>query len=50
MFSTDSFSASKCEEQWNALKPIQTQLRHKSTEYLRKREHEKHKNNSQEVD
>lgn len=42
LFSTDSFSASKCENQWQALKSVQTQLRHKSTEFLRKQEHEKH--------
>ena len=40
--SNQTFAKSKCELEWNALKSVQSQLRHKSTEYLRKKEHKKH--------
>ena len=40
--SNQSIAKSKCEREWNALKNIQSQLRHKSTEYLRNKEHIKH--------
>jgi hypothetical protein len=40
--SNQIFAKSKCESEWNALKNVQSQLRHKSTEYLRKKEHRKH--------
>ncbi len=33
---------SKCEDEWNALKSIQSQMRQRSTEYLRVEEHKKH--------
>lgn len=39
--STETFAKSKCELEWNALKAVQSQLRHKSTEYLREKEHKK---------
>ena len=37
-----SIAKSKCEKEWNALKSVQSQLRNKSTEYLRDKEHTKH--------
>lgn len=37
-----SNAKSKCEFEWNSLKAVQSQLRHKSTDYLRKKEHKKH--------
>lgn len=37
-----SHAKSKCEFEWKQLKSIQSLLRQKSTEYLRKKEHEKH--------
>lgn len=41
--SNQTFAKSKCEREWNDLKSIQTQMRHRSTEYLRNKEREKHK-------
>lgn len=41
--SNQTFANSKCEREWNDLKSIQTQMRHKSTEYLRNKERDKHK-------
>ena len=40
--STQAYSKSKCEFEWNQYKSIQSLLKQKSTEYLRKIEHEKH--------
>jgi len=40
--SNQSIAKSKCEKEWNALKSVQSQLRNKSTEYLRNKEHTKH--------
>lgn len=40
--SLPSYSASKCQEEWDYLKKVQAQLRYKSTEYWRKKEHEAH--------
>jgi len=40
--SNQVYAKSKCELEWNALKTVQSQLRHKSSEYLRKKEHQKH--------
>ncbi len=42
IMSNQVFAKSKCEQEWKALKSVQSQLRHKSTEYLRKKEHKKH--------
>jgi type II secretory pathway component PulL len=42
ILSNKVYSTSICEREWNALKSIQSQLRHKSNEYLRRMEHEKH--------
>lgn len=41
--SNQTIAKSKCEREWNALKSVQSKLRHKSTEYLRNKEHRKHK-------
>ena len=41
--SQQSIAGSKCQEKWDALKAIQAQLRHKSTEFYRKEEHKRHK-------
>lgn len=40
--SNQAYSKSKCEFEWKQYKSIQSLLRQKSTEYLRKIEHEKH--------
>ena len=40
--SNKSYAKSKCELEWNALKAVQAQLKQKSYEWLRKKEHEKH--------
>lgn len=42
LISTHSEAKSKCEFEWNALKSVQSQLRHQSTEYLRDKERVKH--------
>ena len=42
VISNQSYGKSKCQPEWNALKAVQSQLRNKSTEYLRKKEHKKH--------
>lgn len=39
--STEIYAKSKCELEWDPLKAVQSQLRHKSTEYLRQKEHKK---------
>lgn len=41
--SNQTIAKSKCELEWNALKAVQSQLRQKSTEYLRDKERIKHK-------
>ena len=41
--SNQTFAKSKCEREWNDLKSIQSQMRHRSTEYLRDEERDKHK-------
>lgn len=40
--SNQTFAKSKCEREWNALKSVQAELRHKSSEYLRDKEHRTH--------
>jgi hypothetical protein len=42
LFSNPVFAELKCKKEWDALKNVQTQLRHKSTEWLRDKEHKKH--------
>ena len=42
LFSNQTFAKSKCQYEWNSLKKVQDQLRQKSTERLRKKEHKKH--------
>jgi len=42
LFSNLVFAELKCKTEWDALKDVQTQLRHKSTEWLRDKEHKKH--------
>ncbi|MGK2234544.1 MAG: Ni/Co efflux regulator RcnB [Colwellia sp.] len=42
IFSNLSIAGSKCQMEWNALKNVQTQLRHQSTQRLRDKEHSKH--------
>jgi len=42
LLSNQAFSASKCEHEWNAFKKVQDQLRQKSTQWLRDKEHRKH--------
>ncbi|MEY8216273.1 MAG: hypothetical protein RPR97_17530 [Colwellia sp.] len=41
--SNQASAISKCEREWNDLKSIQSQMRHRSTEYLRDKERDKHK-------
>lgn len=40
--SNQAFAKSKCEREWNDLKNVQSQMRHKSTERLRDEEHYRH--------
>ena len=40
--SNQVYAKSKCELEWKSLKAVQSQLRHKSSEYLREIEHKKH--------
>lgn len=42
IFSASSLADSKCQFEWDALKNVQSQLRHKSTHGLRNQEHLKH--------
>ena len=42
VISNQSLAKSKCEKEWDALKAVQAQLRHKSTEYLRNKERIRH--------
>lgn len=41
--SNHAIASSKCQKKWDALKAIQAQLRHKSTEFFRMEEHKRHK-------
>lgn len=41
--SNQTFAKSKCEREWNDLKSVQSQMRHRSTEYLRDQERYRHK-------
>jgi hypothetical protein len=43
IFSAPSFAGSKCQYEWNALKKVQAQLRHQSTQRLRNLEHKKNR-------
>lgn len=43
IFSFPSFAATKCKLEWDALKNVQSQLRHNSTEWLRDKERRNHK-------
>jgi hypothetical protein len=40
--SNQTFAKSKCEREWNAFKSVQAELRHRSSEYLRDKEHRTH--------
>jgi len=42
IISYPSFAKSKCQFEWDALKKVQAQLRHKSSQRLRDLEHKKH--------
>lgn len=42
LFSSSTFAKSKCQNEWDALKSVQSQLKHKSTEWLRDKERKKH--------
>ena len=42
-YSQPSFAGSKCQLEWDALKSVQSQLRHKSSQWLRNQEHERHR-------
>jgi len=42
IFSAPSLASSKCQFEWHALKNVQSQLRQKSTQWLRNQEHLKH--------
>ncbi|MGB1261488.1 MAG: hypothetical protein ACPG52_01155 [Cognaticolwellia sp.] len=42
-FSQPSFAGSKCQFEWDALKNVQSQLRHRSSQWLRDQEHKKHR-------
>ena len=41
IFSAPSFAGSKCQYEWDALKKVQGQLRHRSTQWLLDKEHKK---------
>jgi hypothetical protein len=43
IFSHQSFAGSKCPDEWNALKSIQSHLRNNSTEWARSEERRRHK-------
>ena len=40
--SNQTFAKSKCEREWNDLKNVQSEMRHRSTERLRDEEHYRH--------